>query len=77
LYLRVSTGEQTVENQRRELEAVAARHGWEIAAVFADGPDDYLIDEIGRLAHHGAGSRQIAFVEKGERCLWNTGASRH
>jgi DNA invertase Pin-like site-specific DNA recombinase len=36
LYLRVSTGEQTVENQRRELEAVAARHGWEIAAVFTD-----------------------------------------
>jgi DNA invertase Pin-like site-specific DNA recombinase len=36
LYLRVSTGEQIVENQRRELEAVAARHGWEIAVVFAD-----------------------------------------
>jgi DNA invertase Pin-like site-specific DNA recombinase len=36
LYLRVSTSEQTVENQRRELEAVAARHGWEIVAVFRD-----------------------------------------
>ena len=36
LYLRVSTGEQTVENQRRELEAVAARHGWQITASFAD-----------------------------------------
>ncbi len=36
LYLRVSTGGQTVENQRRELEEVASRHGWAVAAVFAD-----------------------------------------
>jgi DNA invertase Pin-like site-specific DNA recombinase len=36
LYLRVSTTGQTVENQRRELEASAARHGWEIAATFKD-----------------------------------------
>jgi DNA invertase Pin-like site-specific DNA recombinase len=36
LYLRVSTDEQTVENQRRELEAVATRHGWHIVATFAD-----------------------------------------
>lgn len=36
LYLRVSTDGQTVDNQRRELEAAAARHGWEVAAVFAD-----------------------------------------
>jgi DNA invertase Pin-like site-specific DNA recombinase len=36
IYLRVSTTEQTVENQRRELEAVAARHGWDVAAVFED-----------------------------------------
>jgi DNA invertase Pin-like site-specific DNA recombinase len=36
LYLRVSTGEQTTENQRLELEAVAARSGWEIVAVFED-----------------------------------------
>jgi DNA invertase Pin-like site-specific DNA recombinase len=27
-YLRVSTSEQTTKNQRRELEAVAERHGW-------------------------------------------------
>ena len=27
LYLRVSTGEQTTRNQRRELEAAAKRHG--------------------------------------------------
>jgi DNA invertase Pin-like site-specific DNA recombinase len=36
LYLRVSTTEQTVENQQRELEAVAERHGWDIVAVFTD-----------------------------------------
>lgn len=36
LYLRVSTDSQTVENQRRELEATAARHGWQVVATFAD-----------------------------------------
>jgi len=36
LYLRVSTADQTVENQRRELEAVAARHGWDVVAIFKD-----------------------------------------
>src|SRR5262245_23345890 len=36
LYLRVSTTEQTVENQRRELQAVAVRHGWDIVQEFVD-----------------------------------------
>jgi DNA invertase Pin-like site-specific DNA recombinase len=36
LYLRVSTTEQTTKNQRRELVAVAKRHGWQVAAVFED-----------------------------------------
>jgi DNA invertase Pin-like site-specific DNA recombinase len=36
LYLRVSTGEQTVENQRRDLEAAAAQRGWEVVATFTD-----------------------------------------
>jgi DNA invertase Pin-like site-specific DNA recombinase len=36
LYLRVSTTEQTVENQQRELEAVADRHGWNVVAIFTD-----------------------------------------
>jgi DNA invertase Pin-like site-specific DNA recombinase len=36
LYLRVSTGEQTTKNQRRELEAAAERHGWKVGAVFED-----------------------------------------
>jgi DNA invertase Pin-like site-specific DNA recombinase len=36
IYLRVSTTEQTVENQERELRAVADRAGWQITAVFTD-----------------------------------------
>jgi DNA invertase Pin-like site-specific DNA recombinase len=36
LYLRVSTSDQTVENQRRELRAIAERHGWQVVAEFAD-----------------------------------------
>ncbi|MCR6631398.1 MAG: recombinase family protein [Magnetospirillum sp.] len=36
LYTRVSTSGQTTENQRRELEAVAARSGWDIVHVFED-----------------------------------------
>jgi DNA invertase Pin-like site-specific DNA recombinase len=36
LYLRVSTGEQSIENQARELTEAAERHGWAIAQVFKD-----------------------------------------
>jgi DNA invertase Pin-like site-specific DNA recombinase len=36
LYLRVSTSEQTTRNQRRELLAVAERHGWTVVATFED-----------------------------------------
>jgi DNA invertase Pin-like site-specific DNA recombinase len=36
IYLRVSTAEQTTANQRRELKAVAARHGWTVVRVFED-----------------------------------------
>ncbi|MBU7579470.1 MAG: recombinase family protein [Porphyrobacter sp.] len=36
LYTRVSTDNQTTENQRRELIAVAERMGWEIVAEFED-----------------------------------------
>ena len=35
-YLRVSTGSQNVENQRRELHEVADRAGWEVVAVYQD-----------------------------------------
>ena len=33
---RVSTDGQTTENQRRELEAVAARSGWEVVGIYED-----------------------------------------
>jgi DNA invertase Pin-like site-specific DNA recombinase len=36
LYVRVSTTGQTVENQIRQLRAVARRHGWQVAGVFKD-----------------------------------------
>ena len=36
IYLRVSTNGQTTENQRRELEAVAARSGWQVVELYAD-----------------------------------------
>src|ERR1700689_5076251 len=36
IYLRVSTSKQETSNQRRELEAVAARSGWQILKVFQD-----------------------------------------
>jgi DNA invertase Pin-like site-specific DNA recombinase len=35
-YIRVSTSEQTTRNQRRELKAVADRHGWLVAAIYED-----------------------------------------
>jgi DNA invertase Pin-like site-specific DNA recombinase len=60
LYLRVSTDDQTLANQRRELTAAAERHGWRVVAEFSDagvsgvkGPDkrpgyDRLLKAIGR-----------------------------
>src|SRR5882762_48123 len=36
IYLRVSTSKQETQNQRRELEAVAARSGWQIVKVYED-----------------------------------------
>lgn len=36
LYLRVSTDGQTVENQRRDLDAAAAQRGWVVVATYAD-----------------------------------------
>lgn len=36
IYLRVSTDNQTTENQRLELEAVASRSGWDVVGVYED-----------------------------------------
>src|SRR5262245_51366655 len=49
-YLRVSTPDQTVANQQRELEFVAARHGWHVVATFADAG---ISGAKGRDERHG------------------------
>jgi hypothetical protein len=36
IYLRVSTSKQDTDNQRRELEAVAERSGWNVVKVYED-----------------------------------------
>ena len=36
IYIRVSTTGQTTENQRRELQAVAMRSGWQVVAEYED-----------------------------------------
>jgi DNA invertase Pin-like site-specific DNA recombinase len=36
LYLRVSTGEQTTDNQRLELEAACEQRGWQVVTTYAD-----------------------------------------
>ena len=36
IYLRVSTKDQTTGNQRRELQQVAERAGWDVVKVFED-----------------------------------------
>lgn len=36
LYLRVSKNDQTIDNQRLELERVAAARGWKIVSIFKD-----------------------------------------
>ena len=36
MYVRVSTKDQTTENQRRELAEVADRAGWDVVAIYSD-----------------------------------------
>jgi DNA invertase Pin-like site-specific DNA recombinase len=36
IYLRVSTAKQDTDNQRRELEVVAERSGWEVVRIYED-----------------------------------------
>jgi DNA invertase Pin-like site-specific DNA recombinase len=36
IYLRVSTAKQDTDNQRRELEAVAEKSGWEVVRIYED-----------------------------------------
>ncbi len=36
IYLKVSTAKQDTDNQRRELEAVAERSGWDVVRIYED-----------------------------------------
>jgi DNA invertase Pin-like site-specific DNA recombinase len=50
LYLRVSTTDQTIENQRRELTEACERRGWTVVAEFSD---DGISGSKGRDARPG------------------------
>ena len=58
LYLRVSKNEQTIDNQRLELERVAAAKGWKIVSVFKD---EGVSGSFGR----GVRSQYDAMLKKG------------
>jgi DNA invertase Pin-like site-specific DNA recombinase len=53
IYVRVSTDGQTTENQRRELKAVAERHGWNVVEMFQDRAERpamrRLLQGVGRV----------------------------
>lgn len=58
LYLRVSKNEQTIDNQRLELERVATAKGWKIVSVFKD---EGITGAFGR----GVRSQYDAMLKKG------------
>ena len=58
LYLRVSKQEQTIDNQRIELERVASAKGWKIVSVFKD---EGVTGSFGR----GVRSQYDAMLKKG------------
>ena len=60
LYLRVSKHDQTIENQRIELERVAAAKGWKIVSVFKD---EGISGSFGR----GVRSQYDAMLKSGVR----------
>ena len=49
IYLRVSTGEQTTDNQERDLRATAERAGHEVVAVYRDAGRRTAQKPAGRL----------------------------
>lgn len=58
LYLRVRKNEQTIDNQRLELERVAAARGWKIVSIFKD---EGISGAFGR----GVRSQYDAMLKKG------------
>ncbi len=55
VYLRVSTKEQTVENQERDVRAWAERLGLEIVTVFSDTASGAKSDRVALTALRDAG----------------------
>ena len=64
LYLRVSKNEQTIENQRLELERVALARGWKIVSVFKD---EGISGAFGR----GVRSQYDAMLKKGVQAQYD------
>ncbi|OJT24299.1 hypothetical protein BO221_14075 [Archangium sp. Cb G35] len=64
LYLRVSTEEQTLEQQERELRAEAARRKWDVAGVYAEKASGANAKraELARLRHDAALNRFSAVL---------------
>jgi DNA invertase Pin-like site-specific DNA recombinase len=46
IYARVSTDEQTVQNQVEALTKVAERRGWEVIAIYKD--EGFLVPKVAR-----------------------------
>jgi DNA invertase Pin-like site-specific DNA recombinase len=59
IYCRVSTDEQTTENQRRELDAVCSLHGWYVVSVLDDSSSGAL-----PLAFRPQGKSLMSMVHK-------------
>lgn len=65
IYIRVSTADQDLEQQRHELEASAAQRGWVVAGVYAEKVSGAATrrPELARLRHDAAMNRfKIVFV---------------
>ncbi|TAL00605.1 MAG: recombinase family protein [Rhodospirillaceae bacterium] len=70
LYLRVSTSDQTTDNQRRELIAVASRHSWDVVKIFEDSG---ISGAKGRLQRPGLDAllKGVARKEFGMIAAWS------
>jgi DNA invertase Pin-like site-specific DNA recombinase len=66
LYLRVSTTDQTIENQRRELTEACERRGWTVVAEFSD---DGISGSKGRDARPGFDRLNKAMTQGGKGIL--------
>ncbi len=61
VYLRVSTTEQSTDNQRPALEAYAESRGWEVTAIYAENESAWKAGHQTELKHLIADARQQKF----------------